>query len=116
MKTQLRSELRLCVLKASPPFRALTASPDYTLEKVSPMHPPGKVASWGWKGRGAGPVQWGQLGTAAAPLSPTGGWACVPVLSLPQLRSQMVPGGGQSSKDLVPELQPLWFGGGGGGR
>lgn len=35
----------------------------------------------------------------------------MPVWSLPQLKSQMAPGGGQSSKDLVPELQPLWFGG-----
>ena len=49
---------------------------------------------------------------AAVPLTPywrTGLCACV----VSQLKSQMVPGGGQSSKDLVPEPQPLWFGGGG---
>ena len=38
-----------------------------------------------------------------------GGQACAPVLLLSQLKSQMVPGGGQGSKDLMPEPQPLWF-------
>lgn len=36
-----------------------------------------------------------------------GGQVWVPVLSLSQLKSQMVTSGGQSSKDLMPELQPL---------
>lgn len=51
----------------------------------------GGAEGWAWHG-------------CRLPYPLTGGQACVPVLSLSQLKSQMVPGGGQSSKDLMPEL------------
>lgn len=61
-----------------------------------------------------GPGQEGWAGRMASawhgccrPCGLIGGQAWVPVLSLSQLKSQMVTSGGQSSKDLMPELQPL---------
>lgn len=86
----------------------LTPSLDYALERVSPAPPP-RLAPWG---PGAGGLGWSS-GISLARLSPPphpliGGQACAPVL-LSQLKSQMVPGGGQGSKDLMPEPQPLWF-------
>lgn len=87
----------------------MTPSLDYAPEKESLQYPlqgwlPGGRGQEGW----AGPVALAWHG-CRLPHPLIGGQACAPVLSLSQLKNQMVPGGGQGSKGLMPEPQPLWF-------
>lgn len=80
-------------------FRARPCLPtggEYALEGSIPPRPLG-----GWAGPKAS--AWHRCGPPGLLIGPD----CGLVLSLLQLKGQMVLDGGQNSKDLMPKLQPL---------
>lgn len=86
------------------------------MEGLSPLPsilwlPQGWPQGWRLQGRRTGLAQWPCLAWLVLPSPSHWRTSCLPVWALSQLKNQMVPDGGQSSKYLMPELQPLWFGG-----